>query len=138
MRCGWDSLFKHDDLVRSDTREYFSKPMVVNHGSVRARVKSQAHSGAGYRHVVIVAQLQFTGVREYQSDYRHYIGYPATIAVHAKQLAGSRSVQRRNRSQPGVQRPETIWLIAPCYTRINARTRTKNGRRSTSRADEVT
>lgn len=31
----------------------------------------------GYRYAIIVVQLlQFTGVREFQSDYRHYIGYP--------------------------------------------------------------
>lgn len=124
MRCGWDSLFKFDDLVRSGTREYFSEPMAVDRGSVRARVKSEAHgAGAGYRHVVIVVQLQFTGVRECQSDYRHYIGYPAaTIAVRTNNWP-DRTRFGGETGAPGGQQAETIWLIVPCYTRINARAR---------------
>lgn len=47
---------------------------------MREKKAERAH---GYWYVVIVVQLlQFTGVCKFQSDYRHYIGYPRAIAVH--------------------------------------------------------
>lgn len=47
--------------------------------------EEKAERARGYRcNVIVVQLLQFT-VRKFQSDYRHYIGYPRAIAVRHKQ-----------------------------------------------------